>query len=114
MHILQNKISLEELKSMAEKSFSNFVKLVVDIRLHRIAIDSDLHADEETLLLENDSKQEDLWGINLYPEFSPEDESFIEYDSMINLRPSQNNRSRGVEDDTIRKQIAVVVRDYIT
>ncbi|MDI6782071.1 MAG: DUF5674 family protein, partial [bacterium] len=53
------------------------------------------------------SKQKNLWGINLYTEFAGED--FIEFDSMINLRPSQNNRSRGVDDPQIRQAIKIIV-----
>ncbi len=66
-----------------------------------------MHADEEKMLLENGSNQDNLWGINLYPDIEGED--FIEYDSMINIRPRQGNSSRGIEDKNIRKQIVRVV-----
>ena len=65
----------------------------------------------EALLLENGSKQKDLWGINLYPDLEAKD--FLEYDSMINIRPSQNNRSRGVDDAKIREKIAEIVTQRI-
>jgi hypothetical protein len=71
-----------------------------------------MHADEEKMLLENGSKQQDLWGINLYPQnFGKED--FIEFDSVINLRPSQNNLSRFVEDEKIRQKIIKIVDQLI-
>ncbi|MFA6974077.1 MAG: DUF5674 family protein [Parcubacteria group bacterium] len=109
MKILQNgeKISLGELKMMAEKMFGNLVKGVVDIEKEILVLDADLHADEEALLLEKGSEQKNLWGINLYPELVGED--FVEFDSMINLRPSQNNRSRGVESVETRERIIKVV-----
>ena len=66
-----------------------------------------MHADGEETLLENGSKQANLWGINLYLQQS-EDE-WIEYNSMINLRPSQGNRSRGVDDPAIRQKIHEIV-----
>lgn len=73
-----------------------------------MAVGGDLHADEEQLLLEKGSRQQELWGINLYPrKFGTDD--FIEFDSMINLRPSQNNMTRGVEDSKIRRRIIDVV-----
>jgi hypothetical protein len=72
-----------------------------------------MHADEEQMLLQNGSQQFDLWGINLYPDkFGAED--FIQFDSMINLRPSQNNLSRGVDDKKIQEIIRQIVNKLIT
>lgn len=92
---------------MAEERFGNMVKAVLDVRRQIMAVDGELHADEEALLLEHGSKQEDLWGINIYPDM-PENE-WLEFDSMINLRPSQGNRTRGVDDPEIRKKIVDIV-----
>ena len=72
-----------------------------------MAIGGDLHADEERLLLENNSAQQNLWGINIYPN-EPADKR-VEFDSMINLRPKQNNRSRNVEDALVREQITDII-----
>jgi hypothetical protein len=105
------KITLQELSEMAGKMFGNLVKAVVDIEKEIIAVDAELHADEESFLLEKDSKQKNLWGINIYPEISGDD--FIEFDSMINLRPSQGNRSRGVEDKKIQEKIIKIVNNSI-
>ncbi len=91
--------------------FGNFVKAVVDIEREIMAVDADLHADEEILLLENGSKQENLWGINIYPEIAGDD--FVEFDSMINLRPSRGNRSRGVEDVEIQKRILEIINKLV-
>lgn len=107
----RNKIGLHELQRMAEASFGDLVKAVVDIRQSVMAVDAELHADEEALLIESGSNQTDLWGINLYPELEGMD--FIEYDSMINLRPSAGNRSRGVEDPAIREKIQAIVADLV-
>jgi hypothetical protein len=87
------------------------VKAVVDIEKEIMAIGGEMHYDEEQILLQNDSKQENLWGINLYVEMIGDD--FIEYDSMINIRPRQNNRSRNVEDFEVRKNIERVVEKLI-
>jgi hypothetical protein len=101
------KISRDELRQMAEKMFGNLVKAVVDVEKGIMAVDADLHADEEAFLLNEGSEQKNLWGINLYPEMEGED--FVEFDSMINLRPSQSNRSCGVENLEIQKKILEIV-----
>ena len=96
MEILTLKITIAALKSMAENMFGNLVKAAVDVRLKKMAVDAELHSDEESMLLENVSLQKDLWGINIYPVYEKTSANFVEFDSMINLRPSQGNRSRGV------------------
>jgi hypothetical protein len=113
MIILQNKIKVAELQSMAKLMFGNLVKAVVDVERNVMAVDAELHADEEGLLLENGSKQEHLWGINIYPNLDPAGPDFIEFDSMINLRPSQGNRSRGVDDPEIRRKIISIVNNWV-
>ncbi|MEK6646393.1 MAG: DUF5674 family protein [Candidatus Firestonebacteria bacterium] len=107
MEIVKDKIELKNLKEMAANGFGNFVKAVVDVENEIMAVDAELHSDEEAVLLENGSDQKNLWGINLYPEL--EGDAFIEFDSMINLRPFQSNRSRGVEDPKIREKIKFIV-----
>ena len=107
MVIIRETLKFDELKQMAVRGFGDMVKAVVDVDRELIAVDAELHADLEALLLGDGSQQRSLWGINLYPEM-PGDES-IEFDSLINIRPSQGNRSRGVEQESIRKNIAAVV-----
>lgn len=109
--IVSDTISKDELKKIAENQFGDVVKAVVDIEKEIMAIGGDLHADEEALLLEQGSNQENLWGINLYID-KPENE-FIEFDSMINVRPSQSNRSRGVENLEIQRKIKDTVNRLI-
>ena len=96
---------------MSAKMFGNLVKAVIDIDLGIMAIDAELHSDEEAVLLANGSKQGDIWGINLYPEMTGDD--FVEFDSMINLRPSQNNRSRSVDDENIQRKIKEIVNNLV-
>ena len=96
---------------MAAGGFGNLVKAVVDVDRELLALDAELHSDLEALLLENGSKQKNLWGINFYPEMKGDD--LIEFDSMINVRPSQGNRSRSVDDPNIRKKIMAVVSKWV-
>jgi hypothetical protein len=109
--IIVERITIEELKKMSPNFFGDMVKGVIDIKRKLIAIDASLHSDLEALLLDNGSKQQDLWGVNFYPE---EDENFLEFDSMINIRPSQNNKSRFVEDISIREKISEIIKNQIT
>lgn len=111
MIIIKDKVNIEELEEMARKMFGNLVKGVVDVEKEIMAVDAELHADEESLLLEKRSKQENLWGINLYPEISGDD--FVEFDSMINIRPSQGNRSRGVKNAEVRNKIIKIVNKLV-
>ncbi len=96
---------------MASEMFGDMVKAVVDVDRAIIAVNAELHSDLEALLLNNGSKQKDLWGINLYPQLHGK--QFIEFDSMINMRPSQGNRSRGVDNEQIRQKIIKVVSQRI-
>ena len=111
MIILQESITKAELRTMADHRFGDMVKGVVDIGRGLLALDAELHADLETLLLENGAKQEDLWGINLYPDMDGDD--FIEFDSLINIRPWQGNRSRGVNNEETREKIKEVMEKWI-
>ena len=104
-------ISLLELKEMSKNFFGNMVKAVVDVEQNLIAIDAELHSDLESLMLENGSKQKNLWGINFYPD---EVEDFLEFDSMINIKPSQNNFSRAVESEEVQKIIKNLIEKRVT
>jgi len=111
MEIITEVVGLDKLKEMATNRFGDLVKAVVDVEREFLALDAELHADLEALLLENGSKQESLWGINLYPDMGQDD--FIEFDSVINVRPSQNNRSPGVEDKDLRETITSIAKKRI-
>ena len=111
IRILNTPVTLEELRRLAADQFGDFVKAVVDVGRGVMAIGGELHADEEATLLDEGARQAGLWGINLYPDRPVEE--MVEFDSMINVRPSQSNRSRGVEDPTVRRQIQVIVERLV-
>lgn len=111
MHLIDKPISKDELQKIASEGFGNLVKAVVDISKEIMVIDASLHSDEEAHLIAKGSKQQDLWGINLYPALEGED--FVEFDSMINLRPNSGNMTRGVEDTSIQKKIRNIVSKLI-
>jgi len=105
--IIQDPITKKELREMAKAWYGDLVKAVVDIEHGTMALPGEMHVDEEQVLLLQGSRQENLWGINLHPD--EDEEHFIEFDSMINIRPRQNNRSRSVEDPATREKIKQIV-----
>lgn len=111
MVIVRDRVTLAELGAMAHAMFGDFVKVVVDVERGIAAVGGDLHSDEEQILLEDGSAQEHLWGVNLYPAVSGDD--WVEFDSMINVRPWQGNRSRGVDDAATRAAIASVLNRLV-
>ncbi len=102
---------MKELKEMAASTFGDLVKAVVDVEEKVMVVDADLHSDEEAYLLGKGSKQKNLWGINIYPELDPDE--MVEFDSLINLRPSQDNRSRGVDDPRLQEAIREIVNGLV-
>lgn len=111
MKLIDKTIPRFELKKMSERFSGGLVKAVVDIKKGIMIIDAPMHADEEKELLDMGSKQDNLWGINLYPDLLNED--FIEFDSMINVRPRLNNFSRGIDSKEIQEKIVSVVTKLV-
>ena len=105
-------VRVSHLAELAGRTTGQLVKAAVDVANRSMAIGGLMHADEEAVLLDLGSRQRDLWGINLYPDQHGTDD-FIEFDSMINLRPGQGNRSRSVDDPAIRAEIEAIVRGLV-
>lgn len=111
MKIVQ-KISIAELTDMAQKMYGNLVKADIDIAKKILIVDMGMHADGEAYLMENGSKQNNIWGLNFYPaEYGTDD--FIEFDSMINIRPRQGNPSKNILDPEIRQKIITLVYEVV-
>lgn len=111
IEIFEQPVEVKRIKDIAAHQFGDMVKFVVDVEKEIVAVGGDLHADEEALLIEKGSEQKNLWVINLYPE--KDVGKRIEFDSMINIRPSQNNRSRDIEDPKVRKKISEIVNRLV-
>ena len=113
MRIIEKQIKKTDLiKDSSNFIDENAIKAVVDIKRGIMAVDSPMHYECEQLLLENGSRQEDLWGINLYLDEDDVD-NLVEFDSMINIRPAQSNRSRSVEDLKTQEEIKAVVLKWL-
>jgi hypothetical protein len=104
-------IAIGDLRALVPGRFHDLVKGVVDLRRGILLVDADMHADQEAALLAEGSNQRDLWGINLYPQLEGAD--FLEFDSMINLRPSFGNRSRGIDDAATREAVTALVESVV-
>jgi|SRR3990167_3482176 len=114
--IIKDSVGKQELINMANEGFGDLVKAVVDISQEIMAVGGELHADEEVLLMEKEnSRRENTWGINIYPKKMKDDGSteWIEFDSMINIKPSLGNRSRNVENSETGEIIKKIVRKLI-
>ena len=109
--IVRDRIARADVARMAGEQFGDWIKAVVDVSRGVLAIGGELHADDEAALLADGSRQRDLRGVNLYPGESGS--AWIEFDSLINLRPGQGNRSRGVDDEGTRARIREVVEALV-
>ncbi|MDD5731772.1 MAG: DUF5674 family protein [Patescibacteria group bacterium] len=109
--IVRDKIELDEIKRLAQATFGDMVKAVVDVEKEIMAVGGELHADAEALLLEDGSKQVNLWGFNIYPEKTKEE--WLEYDSMVNIKPGMGNRSRNIDSEEVKEKIAEIVKKLI-
>jgi len=109
--IFKSRVSKEELLALAQSGYGDMVKGVVDINQKILALGGELHADAEQILLDQGSKQADLWGFNIYPEKSQED--YLEYTSMINIRPRQGNMDREIKNLELRRQIKNIIDDMV-
>ena len=110
--IIKKPIQNSELLEIAKKGFGDVVKVVVDIEQEILALGGELHADEEVVLIEQEeSTRENTWGINIYPEKLGDDA--VEFDSMINIKPHLNNRSREIESSEIKEKIRKIIKKLI-
>jgi hypothetical protein len=112
MKIIHKPIKKDVILKMHNRFFKTMIKAVVDTNREVMALDAELHADLEQLLLSEGCKQENLWGINLF--LQKERAEWIEYTALINIRPSMDNPSMEVQNPRIRKKIARMVNTLIT
>jgi len=111
MLLVSDPVSKQVVLEKHNTYFETMIKAVVDVRKEVIALDAELHADLECMLLDEGSQQEDIWGVNFF--LDKEKENWIEYTALINLRPSMDNRSMDVQDPEIRQKITQIVNRLI-
>ena len=110
--IVKDKISLAEVKELAESDLGEMIKAVVDVEKGIMAIGGEWHSDAERVLLEAGSEQKNLWGINLLPGRAGEE--MIEFTSLINIRPKLNNRTMIIEIPEVKEKIYQIVNKLIS
>lgn len=101
--IVDKRFSRDGLRRLVNALFEDMVKYVVDVARGVAAVGGEMHADAEEALLEDGSRQADLWGANYYPGRGPAE--CIEYTSLINIRPAAGNRSMEIQDPAIRDRV---------
>ena len=101
--IVRERIDSDELERLVLLYFEDMVKYVVDVERGVVGLGGEMHADAEQLLLENGSRQADLWGANYYPGRGRD--GCIEYTALINIRPAQGNRSMEIQDPALRQRV---------
>jgi hypothetical protein len=104
---LEEKPTVEQTREMLQE-YESMIKIVVDIRRKILAGGGEMHSDCETVLLENGSEQDDLWGANWYPE-----DERIAFESLINIRPRLGNRGILIQDENLRKQVEEITRKIL-
>lgn len=107
IHLLKQPVSSSQIQEMLQE-YENMIKIVVDIRRRSLSGGGEMHADCESVLLEDGSEQDDLWGANWYPS-----EQRIEFESLINIRPRLGNRTILIQDENLRKQVESVTRELL-
>ncbi len=107
IHLLKEKVIPAQIRDMLQE-YEDMIKIVVDIRRRFLSGGGEMHSDCESILLEDGSEQDDLWGANWYP-----NEQRIEFESLINIRPRMGNRNILIQDENLRKQVESVTRDIL-
>jgi hypothetical protein len=107
IHIIRRRATEEEIREMLEE-LETYVKLVVDVERGILAGGGEYHADCEEVLLEDGSRQEDLWGADWYPESKT-----VEFVALINIRPRQNNRGMEIENRGLRTKVETIIRRFL-
>ncbi len=106
--IIRERITPEQLRQMSETFGEALIKLAVDVERGILAGGGELHADCEQALLEDGSRQTDIWGADWYPL-----KREVGFESLINIRPKQNNRFMEVQDPALRVRIEAIVRQFL-
>jgi hypothetical protein len=101
--ILRDSVTPAQLAQMLE-ALGTYVKLAVDVERDLAAGGGELHADCEQALIEDGSRQEDIWGAD----WDPAGE--VRFESLINIRPRQGNRGLAIQSPELRQRVERIVR----
>lgn len=107
IHVIADTVSAQQLQDMLQ-TLQTYIKLAVDVRREVLAGGGEMHADCEAALLEDGSRQEDVWGADWFPESRT-----VRFQSLINIRPKQGNRTMELTDTQLRQQIESIVKQRL-
>ncbi len=108
MLILINKKATPDQIKNASEDLNGYIKIDVDIELEILTAGGEWHYEGEQLLLKQGSKQENIWGGGIDWESKE-----IDYNSMINMRPNQDNPSRDILSPKIRKKFSEIIKNIL-
>ena len=111
IRIIKEKISKQDLVDLGKEFYFEMVKGVVDVEKNIIALGGEWHIDANQVLIKNGSSQENLWGFNIYLNRPKEDR--LEYNSLINIRPSQGNKNMEIENEKLKNCIFEIVNNLV-
>ncbi len=106
--IIRESATPEQIIQMAETYYGLMIKLAVDVKQEILAGGGELHAECEQALLDNGSQQQDIWGADWYPEFKK-----VGFESLINIRPRQQNRSMEIQNKELRESVETIIRNLL-
>jgi hypothetical protein len=107
IHIIRDRATPGQIEEMLQP-LGVYIKLAVDIRREVLAGGGVLHADCESALLDDGSRQEDIWGADWNPRTQE-----LTYEALINIRPQHGNRSMVIQDPALRAKIKHIVRELL-
>ena len=109
--IINKKITESELREIAKDFYTDMIKGVVDIEQGILAMGGEYHMDANMVIIENGSKQQNVWGFNWY--FDRTGDERIEYISLINIRPAQGNRTMEVQDAFLCNAMKIIILKHL-
>lgn len=111
--VVKESVSTEELKEIAREFYYPMIKGAIDVKEEVIAFGGEYHVDASSVLLQEGSKPENIWGFNINLDKEKNSSDWLEYVALINIKPSQNNRSMEIQNEEIRRKIREVLEKLI-
>lgn len=110
--IVEDSITKEEMAEIAQEFYVNIIKGVIDVEREIIALGGEYHMDANMVLIEHGSQQDNIWGFNIY--LNRDGDDWLEYASLINIRPAAGNRSMFIEDKELCDKIKKIISKKIS
>ena len=107
IHLLRQKATRQQVDEMLQE-LGSFIKLAVDIQRNILAGGGQMHADCESVLLQDGSQQSEIWGADWIPSIQK-----VEFDALINIRPNQQNYAMTIQDSNIKQRVETITRQIL-